>query len=321
MTTIASAPGKIILFGEHAVVYGEPAIAAAITLRTRVKAEKNNENKIVVTSFPLKEKKTVLTRDIEEAARTPPLAYCFSAVRRAYQLAGIEKGLKIEISSEIPPDSGLGSSAAVSVAVLAAVLGELGLTIEKGELARIATQVERDVQGVSSGLDPTTSSHGGFLYYKNGETTKLGVKEELRLVTGYSGQKSNTKRQVDLVKTRLEEYPEIVGPTIKTIGRIVERGRKALEKERTAEIGGLMLMNQWCLELLGVSTPKLRKMVWAALNAGAEGAKITGAGGGGTIIALVPESEGKVQKAIKRAGGSSLAVGIDKLGVQVSRVG
>ncbi|RLG72687.1 MAG: mevalonate kinase [Methanobacteriota archaeon] len=321
MTTIASAPGKIILFGEHAVVYGKPAIAAAITLRTRVKAEKTDGNKVMITSFPLKKRETVLTQEIVEETRVSPLAYCFSAVKQAYQLAGFEKGLKIEISSSIPPDSGLGSSAAVSVAVLAATLGELGLNLEKEKLAKVATQVERDVQGVSSGLDPTTSSHGGFLYYKQGEIIQLGAGEELRLVTGYSGQKSSTKKQVELVKARLEEYPDIIGPTIETIGRIVDRGREALEKGETARVGRLMVMNQWCLELLGVSTPKLRRLVGAALEAGAEGAKITGAGGGGSIIALALRSEQKVQKAIEKAGGAPLSVGIDKTGVQVSKIG
>ena len=100
-------------------------------------------------------------------------------------------------------------------------------------------------------------------------------------------------------------------------GKIVERGRKALETSDTPEIGALMAMNQCCLEILGVSTPRLRNLINAALSAGAEGAKITGAGGGGSIIALTPYQREEVQYRIQRGGGLSIPVNIDTSGVQV----
>ncbi|GBE18350.1 mevalonate kinase [archaeon BMS3Abin16] len=299
----ASAPGKVILFGEHAVVYGEPAIAAAINRRIYVSVEKRSDDEISVTSGH---------------ALKGGYPYVTAAVELTFEFLGRCCGLDVKVDSEFPPASGLGSSAAVSVATILATASLLGGDVGKKDLARLGHQVERRVQGAASITDSSVTTFGGVLFIKPGlEVVERIDSESLPLVVGYTGVGGSTKEQVEKVRVLRESYPDVVGPIIHTIGRLTLTAKKVLQEG--GEIGGLMNINHGLLESLGVGTDLLSKYVYAARDAGAAGAKITGAGGGGCMVAYAPGRQDEVARALSDAGGLAMKVSVEGQGVRVER--
>jgi mevalonate kinase len=297
----ASAPGKVILFGEHAVVYGEPALAGAINKRIFVTVESRRDEEIIIAS----------SHELRDG-----YPYVKEAVELTFKYLGERRGLDIKIDSEFPPASGLGSSAAVSVATILATSKLLGREIEKKDIARLGHKVEKKVQGAASITDASVTTFGGVLFIKPGlETVEEIVVGDIPLVVGYTGKGGSTKELVDDVRTLKEGNPDIVGPVIHTIGRITLRAKSALEEGE--DIGGLMNINHGLLEALGVGTEKLSIYVHAARSSGASGAKITGAGGGGCMIAYSKENQEDAAKAIEERGGLALRVSIEKEGVRI----
>jgi mevalonate kinase len=299
----ASAPGKVILFGEHAVVYGEPAIAAAIDKRIFVSAEERSDEDIIVTS----------SHELRDG-----YPYVMAAAELTFECLGDRRGLDISIDAEFPPASGLGSSAAVSVATILATATLLGREIGGKDLARLGHQVEKRVQGAASITDSSVTTFGGVLFIKPGlEVTEKIKVESLPLVIGYTGKGGSTKELVKNVRILRDSYPDVVNPIIHTIGRITLAAKKALKEE--GDIGGLMNINHGLLESLAVGTDRLSKYVYAARAAGASGAKITGAGGGGCMVAYVPQNREQVASVISELGGLTLKVGIEDEGVRIER--
>jgi mevalonate kinase len=292
----ASAPGKVILFGEHAVVYGEPAIAGAIDLRVRVRAEK-------------------ATSGLEIHSQTEDHRYVEKAVDMVLEHLGAAQGIAIEISSNLPPASGLGSSAAVSVATIAAVADLLGYELEKKVIASLGYQVELGVQGAASPTDTYTSTYGGIHYIVPGKKAFDPIQAALPLVVGYTGVERSTKELVAGVRRLREEYPEVVLPIIRNIGRLTRQARKHLEEGE--DVGELMNINHGLLEALGVSNNALSRLVHAAREAGARGAKLTGAGGGGCMIAYAPGREAAVIEAIEGCGSTAFRAAISAEGVRL----
>ncbi len=296
-----SAPGKVILFGEHAVVYGEPAIAAAINKRIFVSVEERSDDEIIVTS----------SHELRDG-----YPYVKAAADLTFEYLGRRCGLDISIDSEFPPASGLGSSAAVSVATLLATATLLGGEIGKKDLARLGHQVEKRVQGAASITDSSVTTFGGVLLIK----PKLEVVEEIKvanipLVVGYTGEGGSTKELVKNVRVFRDSYPDVAGPIIRTIGRTTLAAKKVLLEG--GDIGVLMNINHGLLEALGVGTERLSQYVHSARNAGAAGAKITGAGGGGCMVAYVPQNQNKVASAIEGLGGLAMKVSVESDGARV----
>jgi mevalonate kinase len=297
----ASAPGKVILFGEHAVVYGEPAIAGAINKRIFVSVGRRSDGEIKISS----------SHDLRDG-----YPYVKEAVELTFRYLGERAGLDISIDSEFPPASGLGSSAAVSVATILATSRLLGREIEKKDIARLGHKVEKKVQGAASITDASVTTFGGVQFIKPVlETVEEIVVGDIPLVVGYTGKGGSTKELVDSVRTLRDSNPDIVDPVIHTIGRITLRAKKALEEGE--DIGGLMNINHGLLEALGVGTERLSSYVHGAWNSGASGAKITGAGGGGCMVAYSPQNQEGVAKAIEERGGLALMVSIEKDGVRI----
>jgi mevalonate kinase len=297
----ASAPGKVILFGEHAVVYGEPAIAGAINKRIYVTTEKRPDGELNISS----------AHELKDG-----YPYVRKAVGLTFEYLGKECGVDIKIDSEFPPASGLGSSAAVSVATIVSLSTLLDEKIEKKDVARLGHIVEKKVQGAASITDSSVTTFGGVLFIK----PKLEIAEEVRvgripLVVGYTGKGGSTKDLVNNVRAKKEDYPDIFDPILHSIGRITVKARGALEAE--GNLGELMNINHGLLEALGVGTEKLSRYVHAARRAGASGAKITGAGGGGCMVAYVPRDQADVAKAIEVEGGLALEVEIESHGVRI----
>ena len=294
--TTCSAPGKIYLFGEHAVVYGEPAIACAVEIRTRVTAK---ESDVITISSDLGT--TGLDFEVHP--------YVSSAIEKMNP-----PGVSIEVSSDIPVGSGLGSSAAVTVATLAAINFELELGHNDEELARMGHEIEKKVQGAASPTDTFVSTFGGVVEIPSRKRLDM---LDCGVVIGNTGKGAAPKKTAKLVKQVAmlkEEYPEMINPIIKTIGSFASRGEVLISGKDYISLGRLMNVNHGLLDALGVGTPELSALVYAARNAGAYGAKITGAGGGGCMVALT-DSPLEVASAIEKAGGQAIITGFTPQGV------
>jgi len=307
----ASAPGKVILFGEHAVVYGKPAIACAINKRAYAKVKKNSSGKINIK------------------AGVSDLRYVKKSIEVAFEHFNVGSGLDIEIASEMPSASGLGSSAAVSIATIYAIAKEFKKEISRSELAKLGHRVEKEVQGAASSTDTSTATFGGILFIeaRQGKFERLAP-VNLNLVIGDTGQEKSTKELVARVKER-KERNKVLDSVINCIGDITYKARDIIleidradsekeKKEKYIALGELMNINHGLLEALGVGTLRLAQLVHAARASGAAGAKITGAGGGGCMIALAPDDEKrkKISSAMKKLGFTAINAEIDKEGVK-----
>ena len=309
MEATASAPGKVILFGEHFVVHGEPAIVCAINMRVYVKVRANNEGFFYLKSKDLRAsgtfKEDVFIPEeggVEASVKLEPIKL---AAERTLQKLNQSIGLSIEVRSELPVAAGLGSSAAVASATAAAVNHLFGDTLTKEDISQISLEAERLIHGKPSGIDPAITTFGGILLFSMKEGfKKIPVKGELPLVIGDVGVERSTGKMVTIVNEVLRRYPHITGNIFKVGRLIVQEAVEALETSDLYRLGELMNINHGLLSAIGVSHEKIEKLVYAARKFGALGSKLTGAGGGGCMIALtVPEKIEGVVKAIEEAGG------------------
>jgi mevalonate kinase len=310
MGVTASAPAKVILFGEHFVVYGEPALVLAIDRRTYAKVEKRNDKEIHVHSTNLNlsgrfQNGDFLTEegDMKEARmKFEPIKL---AIDKVLEKAGEKVGLDVEITSTVPVAAGLGSSASVVAAVCAAVAALQNISLSKEDVLRISMEAERIVHGASSGIDPAIATFGGTLMFQMDTGFKpLEAKTEIPLVIGDTGLPRSTRSQVSKVRELKEKYPQVVEPIMKSAREIVLRAIDALKENDLEALGDLMNINHALLYGMGVSDDALEWLISAARKSGALGAKLTGAGGGGCMIALARnEKLENVVEAIQRAGG------------------
>jgi mevalonate kinase len=296
-----SAPGKIYLFGEHAVVYGETAVACAVELRTRVRAEVGDS--VIIQSQ--------ISRTGIDFEKHP---YVSAVVEKMREFVPFE-GVSITVDSEIPVGSGLGSSAAVTIASIGALneLFECGLSLE--EIAKLGHDIEIRVQGAASPTDTYVSTFGGVVTIP--ERRKLKT-PDCGIVVGDTGVFSSTKELVANVRQLRETYPELIGPLMASIGRISKLGESLVLAGDYSSIGRLMNVNQGLLDALGVNSLELSDLIYSARAAGAFGAKITGAGGGGCMVALTALDKcTDVAEAISAAGGEAIITGSTEQGMRV----
>lgn len=261
---IASAPGKVILFGEHAVVYGRHAIVSAINRRCKVRVEKSSE-------FRIKSQLGVTGLDFE----THP--YISYAIKRFSSIADI-KGAEIDVESEIPVGAGLGSSGAVVVATLKALSAEFGVEISNEDILEMAKKVEIDVQGKASGIDPFISTYGGAWLFP--ERIKVNIPFSFFVVN--LGKRSTAKMVSKVAKLK-ERHPEVLERIFDAIDAI------SLEASRnmgdTDFINELISINQSLLRAIGVSTPEIDELI-AKFEKDGMIVKVTGAGGGGCVFGI-----------------------------------
>ena len=317
MQVRASAPGKAILFGEHAVVYGKPAIAMAINKRACVEVLEGSTNKIKVNIRDLGINGHIDFDNeviVSDSPKKGILKYILESIKKIHDGSGME----INIDVNIPIGGGLGSSAAVTVATIAAVSAYNEIDLKEEEIAKYAHEVELKVQKSASPLDTTISTYGGLIYLEaNAEDiVQLDIDYDIPVVIGYTDTRGDTGKLVEAVRIRRDVYPEIINPVINSIELITEEAKEAILNNDKKRIGELMNINHGLLDALGVNTKELSGMVYTARNAGACGSKITGAGGGGSIIAYCPDGTTNVISEINRTE-STLKADISKEGVKI----
>ena len=204
------------------------------------------------------------------------------------------------------------------MATTAAVGACLDLKLSKDEISNIAYKAEKIVHGTPSGIDNTIATYGGAILFKKGDIKQIQITSKIPLVIGDSGIERNTADWVRRVRLRRERQMAVMTSIISSIGILVYEGIKLLNRNDLPALGELMNINQGLLEAIGVSTFELNRLIDAARKNGAYGAKLTGAGGGGCMIALSPEAKQKqIADAIKRAGGTPLITNISSQGVRI----
>lgn len=304
--TTASAPGKIILFGEHAVVSGAAAIGGAIDLRARVRVRDLLGSVLIETEdLALQGFSFDLTTGRLESAQAAHATRYISAVLREFDV----KDIQVSIDSSLPLAAGLGSSACIVVAAVAAISRHQGQCLSRKEIAEISYRLEKKVQkGLGSPMDTALATYGGYLQISQG-IRPLDL-PPLEMVVGYTKIPHDTKSEVEKVQDLKKRYFDLVDPIFQTIGALSEKAVSLIREQNTAELGQLMNINHGLLASLGVSSRELEELVYAARGAGgALGAKLTGAGGGGCMIAL-PGAAGvdALMVALRQARGVPLKV-------------
>jgi len=299
----ASAPGKVYLFGEHAVVYGRPAIACAIDLRTSVRLFSSTHGGVRVGSG----------RQSQSVDRLPYMREAVSLIER---MNGEPiSNVRLKISTTIPTGAGLGSSAALTIATLGVLSHWLGMDISREALAKLGHEVEMQVQKSASPTDTYLSTFGGT--YVMPERKKL-PSPTCSMVVADTKKSGSTKALVAMVRELRQRHTALVESIMDAIAALSLEGQRFLESREFAELGSLMTINHKLLDALGVSTPELERMVHTARAAGAHGAKITGAGGGGCIVCLADSKHGEaVVRALRAARAKVYVVHPDERGLVV----
>ncbi len=300
--TLATAPGKAILLGEHAVVYGRPAIAVPVN-EVCARAEVNPLPGAAPGTIVVDAPDVGLAGELSGLDPAHPIPRIILDTLHALG-PGLAPALTIRVTSSIPMASGMGSGAAVSVAIARALSQHLGLPLAPEQVSALAFAVERIHHGTPSGVDNTVVTYGLPVYFRQGEPpVPFKVGGRMHLLIGNTGIASPTAAAVGLVRERWRLDPQAYERHFDALGELSERALGVLEAGRIAELGPLLDSAQEVLKQMGVSSPALDVLVSAARAAGAWGAKLSGAGLGGTMLALAAEPDvDRVRQALLAAG-------------------
>ena len=289
MKSVASAPGKIILFGEHFVVYGMKAVLCSIDKRITATSQFIDEKMIRIRSSLGESEISTDSLDNLEKVQQKFMKPFFYVAQKAIKENSAKNGIEIVLESEIPPGVGLGSSSAACVAVTASVNG-LFCKLSKDDVVKIAIQAERTIFEQNSGADSSISTFGGLVSYdlKDG-FVDIVSRNDLSFIISNSAQVHNTQDIVRQVRNFKEKNENLFNELCREETDIVDNAISSLKKNNLNELGSLMLKNHDLLKQIGVSTEKIDLLVQEARRT-SYGAKITGAGGGGCVISLVDNS-------------------------------
>lgn len=263
--------GKVILFGEHFVVHGAPAIAAGIMNSAVVEIKEAEKNSMVT------EQKVVPEMSVD-------------GIQRILDAMQVDEKYEVHLGGDLPTFGGLGSSAAFCVGLVRAVAEEKGMTLTDREVNKFAYEGEKAFHGNPSGIDNVMATYGGIILFRKGtgesffERVEAGKK--LDIVVGFTGKLSRTAKMVEEVNKYKTDDEMQWGQLMDQVSDLVYRGKTAVEKGKIEELGKMMNENQALLSEIGVSDELNKKVVKTMLDAGALGAKLTGGGGGGCCIAL-----------------------------------
>jgi mevalonate kinase len=320
---VSSAPAKVILFGEHFVVYKNPAIVAAINKRIQVHAQVNDNSRINIKSGH--NSLSVSTTSNEDLVKVQdnslsflyPILKCVNHVLSEKDNPKV--GIDLDIDSQVPYGEGLGSSAASCVATVAA-LYSLFSDCDRYQIYETAKIMEQNIHRNSSGVDCYVSTFGGIVNYELDKGfSNIKTKKNFTLLIGTTGVKHSTGEVVSQVEHFKEKNSTLFKDLSSKANLICKRAMNSMLEGNELELGNLLTENHKLLYALGVSHPMIEKLIERCLNNGAIGAKLTGAGRGGAIIALIPtDSSKEISTRIGRDSGKWMLVEFDYDGVAFS---
>jgi len=301
---MAAGHGKIILFGEHAVVYGSRAIAAPVPLAVRARVVDEDDGVWLV----------IPRWGVEQRLRTDPakqMSFEVPATLILRELGLADRSMKIEVFSEIPRAMGLGGSAAVAVAIIRAMDRHFGLELSDDQVNALAYQCECVAHGTPSGIDNTVATFGQPLVYRKGdppEIHSIQLPQPVTIVIGLTGVEGLTAKMVAQVREGRERNRDVYDTMFKGIDALTLQAIEALKKNDLERLGELMNVCQGLLNGIQVSSWELEELIQIARENGALGAKLTGGGGGGSMIALCPDNADTVIEAMRGAGYQAMEV-------------
>ena len=312
MTSIAKAPGKIILFGEHFVVYENRAILGAINKYATVTSEKTNTDNILISSS-LGQSSIQKDEDVSNVEKK--FRPFFFIAREVIEKNDFDKGITIKIESDIPIGAGLGSSSACCVAAAASILNLFNSADEK-EVLELAINAEKTIFPNTSGADCTVSVSGGIIeYQKEKGFSKIETKNEINFIIINSEQVHSTDKVVERVRKFKENNSEVFTELCSEEERLITKALDSMKKNDLETIGKCMAQNQMFLEQIGVSNDELLSIT-KEIEKITFGAKITGAGDGGCIIALT-QNDDDLSEYVNTTKYQTYHVTIQKTGMQV----
>jgi mevalonate kinase len=283
----ATAPGKVILFGEHSVVYGYPAISMGISLLSKCAIWRIDSNKIVIelTDF----NKKFEFKDLHQCLSEIPNE--FKQIKKGIELINNKLNediinIKMQITSSILIGSGLGSSASTAVAMIAAFNKFYELGMNKEEISQLAYEMEKIIHGTPSGIDNTTCTYGNLLYFQNKKSRVIENLKSLEVLITYTGLSHKTSIAIDKIRNLTKQFPDLTKKIFDNMGEIVESAEKELKSGNLENLGYLMNINQGLLASLGISNHIIAEINDVSLENGAFGSKLTGAGLGGCVISI-----------------------------------
>jgi mevalonate kinase len=279
LKAIAEAPSKAIVTGEHFVVHGAWALAAALPRRVRVEVEEARDFEVRSDKFDRK------------APELQPIARMVETLAREFSFSPT---LRVSVSSTIPEGAGLGSSASTMVALAAAVsrLHSLGLRIE--EIIRSSMVGEHEIHGRPSGIDPTVCAHGGVVLFRPGaRLRKVSMDARRSLIISFSGMNRSTKGQIDKVSRVKDRFPSLFSSLVGSVSELSLDASAKLKGGDMRGLGSLLTTNHAALRAVGASNETLDGLVDLLASMGTYGAKLTGAGGGGSVVAVAPAGKEK----------------------------
>ncbi|MFC1612188.1 mevalonate kinase, partial [Myxococcota bacterium] len=297
-TDLGTGNGKVIILGEHAVVYGRHAIAAPIPLAIRARVEDIDEGVHLLIPAWGVEERLRLDRERKDSMQES-LGLIFDSLGISERSAGIK------VFPSIPRAMGMGGSAAIAVAVIRALANHFDLDLGNDRVNELAFECEKIAHGNASGIDNTLATYGRFILFKKGDPAfcrPLKVPKPIPIVLGITGVESLTAKMVACVREAWQRNAALYERIFDDIDALTLQGVGAIESYDLEQLGELMNINQGLLNALQVSSPELEDLIQIARGHGAIGAKLTGGGGGGSMVALCPEDPEEVAGAIQQAG-------------------
>lgn len=307
--------GKVILFGEHFVVHGVPGVVSAIDAATDATVTKASSGGIKIKDERSGSKGYAEEKRLQQ----------IESIERMLKFMGLDPkiSLNIWVGGNLPGFSGLGASAASSVAIARAITQELDLKLSDEKINQTAYKAEKAYAGNPSGIDNTAATYGGLMWFRKNTAggpdlvERLSIKKPVEIIIGSTGKVANTKAMVEGVADRKKKNPQKYNPLFKQAEELAHEGRKALEAYDLKKVGALMNENHRLLQEIEVSSKELDILVDVARKEGAFGAKLTGGGGGGCMTALTPgkDLQDKVASTIQKLGFEVLRtkIGVEKL--------
>jgi len=305
--SLAAGHGKIILLGEHAVVYGRHAIAAPVPLAIQAQIEDITEGvEIMIPRWGMEQHLHPHARDPQSFDQP------FALILERLELK--DRAMRITVFANVPRAMGLGGSAAIAVSIIRAMDHHFGLGLSDEEVNSLAFECEKVAHGTPSGIDNTMATYGELLLYRRGdppELRKLKAAEPINIVIGMSGVESLTAKMVAGVRRAWERNRAMYERIFDGIDDLSRQGARAIQTNNLEHLGELMNVCQGLLNSLQVSSWEVEEMIQIARDNGALGAKLTGGGGGGSIIALCPENAATVMEALEHAGYQAMEVRVE----------